>query len=224
MKVGYRKLGLALGAAAVLALSPVRAEAQAGAYSPMFWSFEGGVGMVLPMGDLADAAESGPAFSAAASYFLQPRLALRAEGGLDMLGTKGAVDPNFQIFHLTGGIEYHLVDPLGNTTVALDAGLGASTLNTDAFLLRDHPSPGRHTVGLVNGSYFSANAGIKVGFNFARHAESGVPMVTLFAQADIRMIMADADETHVYAALNNLSGFDTMMEIPFSVGLRVNFP
>lgn len=223
MKDVFRKLVLAVGAMAAFAVLPIRAEAQS-PYSPMFWSFEAGVGMAIPMGDLANSAEAGPSFSGAASYFLRPRLALRAEGALDMLGTKGAIDPNLQILHITGGIEYHLTDPMGSATLAVDFGLGASTLNSDAFLLQNNPSPGRHTVGLVNGSYVSGNAGIKAGFNFARHAESGVPLVTLFAQADLRYVMTDAGETAVYGELNGLSGFDSIMEIPFSVGLRVNFP
>ena len=180
--------------------------------------------MAIPMGDIADAAESGPSFSGAASYFLRPRTALRVEGALDMLATKGSIDPNFQILHVTGGIEYHLTDPMGSTTLAVDVGLGVSTLDSDAFLLQNHPRPGLHTVGLVNGSYFSGNAGIKAGFNFARHAETGVPMVTLFASADLRYVMTDEEETHVYGELNNVHGFSSIMEIPFSVGLRVNFP
>ncbi len=223
MKDVFRKLVLVVGVVAAFAFLPVRAEAQS-PYSPMFWSFEGGVGMAIPMGDIADVAESGPSFSGAASYFLQPQLALRLEGALDMLGTKGSVDPNLQILHVTGGIEYHLTDPMGSTTVAVDFGLGASTLNSDAFLLRDNPSRGRHTVGLVNGSYFSGNAGIKAGLNFARHAETGVPMVTLFAQADLRYIATTEDETRVYGELGGVQGFSSVMEMPFSVGLRVNFP
>ncbi|WP_419950207.1 hypothetical protein [Candidatus Palauibacter sp.] len=224
MKVGSRKPGLVLGAVVMLALLPVRAEAQSGDYSPMFWSFEGSAGMVVPMGDIADAAEAGPAFTAAASYFMSPRLALRAEGGLDMLGTQGSVDPNMQIFHVLGGIEYHLADPMGNTTIAVDVLAGASTFDTDVIRLNNYPNSGDFTVGLVNGSYVAGNAGIKVGYNFARHADSGVPMVTLFAHAKVRMIWANAEDTAVYMALNNLDGFDTVMEVPFSVGLRINFP
>lgn len=223
MKDVFRKLVLVVGGVAAFALMPVRADAQS-AYSPMFWSFEAGAGMAIPMGDIADVAESGPSFSGAASYFLQPRLALRAEGALDMLGTQGAVDPNLQILHVTGGIEYHLTDPMGSATLAVDFGLGASTLDSDAFVLENHPGPGRHTVGLVNGSYLAGNAGIKAGFNFARHAETGVPMVTLFAQADIRYIATSEEETHVYGELGGVHGFSSIMEVPFSVGLRVNFP
>lgn len=224
MKVGSRKPGLVLGAVVMLALLPVRAEAQSGAYSPMFWSFEGSVGMALPMGDIADAAEAGPAFTAAVSYFMSPRLALRAEGGLDMFGTQGSVDPSLQLFHVLGGIEYHLTDPMGNTTVAVDVLAGASTFDTDVIRLNNYPNAGDFTVGLVNGSYVAGNAGIKVGYNFARHADSGVPMVTLFAHAKVRMVWANAEDTAVYMALNGLDGFDTVMEIPFSVGLRINFP
>lgn len=224
MKVGSGKLGLTLGAMVVLALLPMRADAQSSSYSPMFWSFEGSVGMALPMGDIADAAEAGPAFTAAASYFMSPRLALRAEGGLDMFGTAGAVDPNLQILHVLGGIEYHLVDPMGNTTVALDVLAGASTFDTDVIRINDYPNSGDFTVGLVNGSYVAGNAGIKVGYNFARHADSGVPLVTLFAHAKVRMIWANAEDTAVYMALNGQDGFDTVMEVPFSVGLRINLP
>ena len=223
MKDVFRKLVLAVGAMAAFAFLPIRAEAQS-PYSPMFWSFEAGVGMAMPMGGIADAAESGPSFSGAASYFLRPSMALRVEGALDMLGTKGAIDPNFQILHVTGGIEYHLTDPMGSATVAFDFGAGVSTLDSDAFLLQNNPSTGRHTVGLVNGSYPSVNAGIKAGLNFARHAETGVPMVTLFASVDLRYVMTDEEETRVYGELNNLQGFGSIMELPLSVGLRVNFP
>ena len=223
MKVVFRKLVLVVVGMAAVALSPVRTEAQS-PYSPMFWSFEGGVGMAMPMGDIADLAEAGPSFSGAASYFLRPRLALRAEGALDMLGTKGATDPNFQILHVTGGVEYHLSDPMGSATLAVNFGLGASTLDSDAITLTDNPAPGRHTIGLVNGSYVSGNAGIKAGFNFARHAETNVPMVTLFAQAGLRYVATSEDATAVYGALRGGLGFTSIMEIPFSVGLRVNFP
>ena len=224
MRFGSKRPGLALGAVAMLALLPMRAEAQSDSYSPMFWSFEGSVGMAMPMGDIADGAESGPAFTAAASYFMSPRLALRAEGGLDMLGTKGSVDPNLQILHALGGIEYHLADPMGNTTVALDFLAGASTFDSDVIRLNNYPSSGDFTVGLVNGSFVAANAGIKVGYNFSRHADTNVPMVTLFAHAKVRMIWADAEQTAVYMALNGQGGFDTVMQVPFSVGLRINFP
>ena len=224
MRFGFRKSGLALGAAVMLALLPVRAEAQSGSYSPMFWSFEGSVGMALPMGDIADGAESGPAFTAAASYFMSPRLALRAEGGLDMLGTKGSVDPNLQLLHVLGGIEYYLTDPMGTSTIAIDVLAGVSTFDTDPIQLNDYPQSGDFTVGLVNGSYAAGSAGMKAGLNFARHADTGVPMVTLFAHAKVRMIWANAEDTAVYMALNGQGGFDTVMEVPFSVGLRVNFP
>ena len=231
MKVGYRKLGPALAAATVLvlALSPASAQAQSDRYTPMFWSFEGGAGMASPMGDLADMTESGPSFTVGASYFVSPRIAIRAEGAVDLLPTKlpegfTGDDPDFQMWHMTGGIEFHVVDPMGSTTVAVDLGLGASTLDSDPFLVQDYPMPDIRTIGLLNGSFLAANAGAKVGFNFARHAESGVPLVTLFAQADLRVVWSRAESTAVYTALNDLPGLSTMMVVPLSAGMRINLP
>ena len=223
MKVGFRKLSFGLAVAAAVALLPAKTEAQS-PYSPMFWSFEGGVGLASPMGDLADGAEAGPSFSGAASYFIRPQLALRAEGGADMFGTAGAVDPNLMVLHALAGVEYHLSDPMGSATLAIDAMAGVSTFDSDAISIMDYPSSGDFTVGLVNGSYPSAALGIKAGFNLAQHAESGVPLVTVFAHAKVRMIMADAEDNAVYMALNDASGFDTAMVVPLTAGIRINLP
>ncbi|MGH7540408.1 MAG: hypothetical protein ACRELC_05370, partial [Gemmatimonadota bacterium] len=86
MKVGYKQLGVVLGAVAALAFLPARADAQFVRYSPIFWSFEGAGGIALPVGDLGDVADPGPTFGVAVSYFLNPRFALRIEGSLDLLG------------------------------------------------------------------------------------------------------------------------------------------
>jgi hypothetical protein len=50
MKVGYKKLGLVLGAVAAVALMPARADAQFVSYSPIFWSFEASGGMAPALG------------------------------------------------------------------------------------------------------------------------------------------------------------------------------
>ena len=137
MKDVFRKLVLVVGAMAAFAFLPTRAEAQS-PYSPMFWSFEGGVGMAVPMGEIADAAEAGPSFSGAASYFLRPRLALRVEGAFDMLGTKGSDRPELSDLPCDGRDR---ISPDGSdgkrTSVAVDFGLGASTIDTDPIQLQN---------------------------------------------------------------------------------------
>ena len=85
MKVGYKKLGLVLGAVAAFALMPVRADAQFVSYSPIFWSFEGGAGIAIPMGDLSDNTSSGISLWIGGAYFLNPRFALRVELSVSVL-------------------------------------------------------------------------------------------------------------------------------------------
>ena len=119
MKVGYKKLGLVLGAVAALALMPARADAQFVRYSPIFWSFEAGGGIAIPMGDLSDNAGSGASIQLAGSYFLNPRFALRAQGGLNLLGSSDTapIDPDLQIWTFMGGFEYHFSDPMSDLLV-----------------------------------------------------------------------------------------------------------
>ncbi len=222
MKVGYRKLGWVLGAVVALALLPARADAQFVRYSPIFWSFEGGAGLALPMGDLGDTAESGVTFSFGAAYFLNPRLALRAEGGLDLLGTTGTTattDPDLQIWHFTGGFEYHLTDPTGNTMIAFDLGLGGANFDTSIFTAADG------SLGAFQNTYLAANGGLKLGYNFARHGATGTPIATIFIQGDIHVMFADEAETARYASLaGNTTGFGTAIEVPITAGIRFNIP
>ncbi len=224
MKVGYRKLGMVLGAVAAFALLPARADAQLVSYSPVFWSFEASAGVVIPTGTWSHSAEAGTAFQLAASYFLNPRLGLRAEGGLDMLGTKGVVDPDLQIWHYTAGIEYHLTDPMGGVMAAFDLGLGGATFDTGVFQVNDHPNTGDTSTGTFNSTVMAVNAGFKVGYNFARHAGSNVPMVTFFVQGDVNVMFADEEDSALYAALNDQRGFGTVIDLPLTLGLRVNLP
>ena len=77
--VRYKKLGLVLGAVAMLALLPAKADAQFIRYSPIFWSFDVNAGVELPMSDLSDVAKPGFTVGAGWSYFLNPRFDIRID-------------------------------------------------------------------------------------------------------------------------------------------------
>lgn len=227
MKVGYKKLGLVMGAVAALAILPVRADAQIVRYSPIFWSFEGNGGIAIPLGDLSDVASAGPSFGIAAGYFLNPRLVLRAEGSIDMLGEADGVvsDPNFQIWHYTGGIEYHIADPTQNLLFAFDLGVGGATYDTDIFTVTDYPDPGDTTTGNFSKTYLAGNAGLKVGYNFWRNSQTSIPMATIFLQGDFHLIFGDEDDSEAFAALaGQTSGFGTAYTVPITAGIRFNIP
>lgn len=226
MKVGCKKLGLVLGAVAAVALLPARAEAQFVRYSPVYWSFEGGVGLAVPLGDLDDVASSGVSVAAGASYFLNPRFALRVEGGVDFMdaGDDAPSDVDLQIWHFLAGFEYHLTDPTSNLLFAIDFGAGGVTFDTDVFTVQNFPSTGFTTTGSFSQTYFAAQGGLKLGYSFARHAATGVPIATIYINGDIHLMFADEDDGALFAAFNDAPRFDNLYVIPITAGLRFNIP
>lgn len=226
MIVGYKKLGMVLGAVAALALLPAKADAQFVRYSPIFWSFEGNVGVAIPVGDLGDLADPGVTFGAAASYFLNPRFALRAEGGLDLYeAPSGApTDVDMKAWHATGGFEYHITDPTtSNVMFNIDLGAGLVAFDTDAFQVGAPPAG--FTISSFDQTYFALNGGLQLGVNLARHASTNVPIATLFIAGDIHFMFADAADSQLLAQFYGASsGFDTGLAIPITGGLRFNIP
>ncbi len=221
MKVGYKKLGLVFGAVTALAILPARADAQLVRYSPIFWSFEGNGGIAIPLGDLSDVAGSGPSFGLAVGYFLNPRLALRAEGSIDLMGEADGVlvDPNLQIWHYTGGIEYHIADPTQDLLFAFDIGVGGVTFDTDVFT-----TPGG-TIANFGDTYLAGNAGLKVGYNFWRNSQTNIPMATIFVQGDFHLMFADETGSAIFTSLaGKTTGFGTVYEVPITAGIRFNIP
>ena len=226
MKVGYKKLGLVLGAVAALALMPARADAQFVSYSPIFWSFEASGGIALPMGDLGDNATSGATVAIGASYFLNPRLALRADGSLDFLGKSDLAvsDPSLQVWHFLGGFEYHISDPMSDLMFTIGASAGGVTFDSKVFQVSDYPSQGAVTTGAFDQTFFAAKGGLKLGYNFARQAQTGTPIATIFINGDFHLMFAKEDKTEVFAAFNGQQPFGTVYSIPITAGIRINVP
>jgi len=225
MKVGYKKLGLVFGAVAAVALLPVRADAQIVSYSPVFWSFEGGGGVAIPVGDLSDVSSSGGSLKAAASYFLNPHLALRIEGGLDLMdkGDNAPSDPNLNIWHFLGGFEYVISDPTSDVFFALDFLAGGVTFDTDFFQLQ---TSGGQTTANFDQTYAAVKGGLKLGYSFARHAGTGVPIATIYVNGDIHVLFADEGDSSLFTQFNGAgsAGFGTVTLIPITAGIRFNIP
>lgn len=232
--VGYKKLGMALGAVAALALLPTRADAQFVRYSPVFWAVEGNGGVMLPLGDLGDVADPGLTLGLAGSYFLNPNFALRVEGGLSFLGPAdgGGVDPDLTMWAFTGGFEYHITDPGSTTFFTIDLGAGGVTFDTDVFSVdnvtcdpRCTTSTGARSTGNFDNTYFALNGGLQVGYNFAPHGDTGTYMGTIFIGADITIAFANEDDSSLLTALyGNNAGFSSAYAIPITAGLRLNVP
>lgn len=225
MMVGYKKLGMVLGAVVALTLLPAKADAQTFGFSPIFWSFEGSAGIALPLGDLADVADPGLTLGVGASYFLGPRIALRAEGSIDMYGapSSAAVDPELMAWHFTGGIEYHIVNPTGPFMFNVDVGFGGVSFDTDPFTVVGVPTGGQTTTQFEK-TYFAVKGGAQLGYNFAQHTPTGVPTVTIFASADFHYMFADDADTQLLGQFYGVSGFSSAFAIPITGGVRINIP
>ncbi len=217
MRDGYKTALVALAAVALTAV-PVKVAAQD--YPPTWLSMDASAGAAMPMGDLSNAVSGGLAAQAGASYFVIPRLALRVEGALDRYDPKNAGGAALDVWHLTGGLQYHLTDPTGGFSAALDLGLGASTMDTDAFLLTETDGTQRTTA--LSTSAMSFSAGVRLGFALARD-DRDVPIVSLTGGLDIRSASYEAGDLDTFARFNGAAPFTSAMSVPVTLGLSVNF-
>lgn len=120
-------------ALALLLILPRPAEAQ---YQ---WSFQGRVGLAIPLGDLADFQNTGTSFGVGAAYWLNDRFAVRGDIDIDLLSGADAnlfgqtVEfADITLYHYNAGIEYDLLPPSESLwKVHLNAGIGATTFSSE---------------------------------------------------------------------------------------------
>ncbi|MFQ5688992.1 MAG: hypothetical protein ACE5HQ_01805 [Gemmatimonadota bacterium] len=218
--LGYRKLGVYLGAVAVFALLPSAANAQVLQYSPIYWSFDVRGGVTVPVGDLDDVMDSGATIGAGLAYFLNPRLALRLDGNVDFLQAGSATNPgapDMNIYRIMGGLELHLVDP-SSSDVSLSVNLlaGAATLDSDEFSF-DRPDGTKILAAQLNETYFTFDGGVRLGVNASQ-------WVNIFVGGDVNVIFGDSDDSAFMAEFFGVDPFDTIVTIPIQGGIRINFP
>lgn len=240
MMVGYKKLGVVLGAVALLATMPAKADAQFVRYSPIFWSFDAGGGVALPLGDLSDVATVGGTAGVGVAYFLNPRFAVIAEGSLDFMkgddasAFEGGEGPELRAWHYTGGFEYHVTDPLSNLMFTIDVGAGGTTFDTDRFVVNGfdcsdpttacESAPGAVTSARYDQTYFAVNGGLTVGYSFSRKGANNVPLVTVFLSGDGHFVFGSEEDSRALAAGYGTELFGTSIIVPITAGLRINIP
>jgi hypothetical protein len=243
MMVGYKKWGVVLGAVALLATMPSKADAQFVRYSPIFWSFDVNGGAAIPVGALSDVASVGGTVGAGLAYFLNPRFALIAEGSFDfMTGKSGsnnfssadAAGPDLRAWHYTGGFEYYITDPTSNLLFSFDLGAGGVTYDTDRFTVDDvdcsNPdvacitAPGARVTSTYDQTYFAVNGGLTLGYSFSQTGANNIPMVTLFIAADGHFAFGKKEDSRALAAGYGVEPFGTTIIIPVTLGIRINIP
>lgn len=206
----------------LLATAAVPAGAQE---KPVDFDFRAGVG--LPMGDLADAADPGPAFNVGANFHVAERISVRLEGGAQL--HPGAVDLqeelqeginelSVDLIHLHTGLRYHAMRPDRGLFVDLNAGAGISNLRIPLV----EAGVGNRAVSLdVSELYFSANGGATAGYRISDTA-------SLFLDGQAYFVFGDEEDTTdlpliLAAAGQDASALGTSVDIPITAGVRLHF-
>ena len=205
----------AIAALGFLAAGAVPAQAQGMTDDGSKWSVEGRAGIGVPVGDFSDLAVDGvaPTFGLGAGYAVHPRVTLRADGDVEMYGGTsfedglGGTGPDISLWHYNAGAEFEVTPPAGPWKVAANLGVGATTWDTDEFLSQEGVSE-------VSDTYFTANGGLRVGYDVARNAN-------VFVGGQWYLQFSDAE------ALRPLPGvpwgFDTVNTVPIRAGVTLGF-
>ncbi len=183
------------------------------------WTLDARGGISVPAGDLADLPidDVGPSFGAGVGYHLTPRLALRADGDVELFsgesegGTVGA--PDINLWHYNAGVDFELTRPgAGPWDVTVNVAGGATTWDTDSF------SAGTGATQELSETYFTANGGLRAGYDLNRS-------VSVFLGGQWYLQFTDEEDTQALASLTpELSeGFDSASSIPLYAGLSVKF-
>lgn len=177
-------------------------------------------GLGIPVGDLGDVVNTGPAIGGGIGFFLGPRTVLRLDVDYQDLNEQDFdlaepfdSGPGIQLLSYTGGLEFLLTEPASTgATVTANIGAGGTSFESDEFPTVDDE------LTEFSESYFTAVGGLKLGADLVEN-------VTLFASGQYYVIFADEDDTDVFALFreDDPEGFDTVSSIPLTLGLRVQF-
>lgn len=196
---------------------------------PIDFDATGGVG--LPVGDLADVADLGPAFGVGFNFGLTERLYLRAQGGAELydgvdlgepLGNEGINDLDLNLIHFQAGGLYHLLPrDRGDSPlfVTLNGVVGATNLHVP----RVATSVGTDAVEFeISELYPSGAAGVSIGY--ALHEQ-----VDLVVDGRGHVVLGDEEDTAELVQVVNdvvddpVDGLGTMWSVPVTAGVRFHF-
>lgn len=180
-------------------------------------------GTALPAGGLDEFGNRHVQLEVAFARQVNPRWSLRFEFGLANVAGNDA-DPRFAGFDLglwtyLVGIDYSLLSRSGPIDLAVGAGIGATTVDSDPlarFEARD-PSDPDFLEGWES-TYPSLRLGARIGLDVWR-------AVGLVIAGDWRLALADPDDTRLLRAASEgeFGAFETLHTFPISAGLRFRF-
>lgn len=215
--LSYKKFGAALGAIAFAFALTLTAADTVEAQQSSWVNLDGHAGIAIPMGDLADVVDPGPAAGLGFGYYISPRVSVRGDAGLDMLsgvdvGTESAAD--VRLWHLNGGFDFSLTEPAaGSFAAILNVGGGFTVMDSD----RIFDGSSDLFIG-TNELYPSVNGGLKLAFDLNED-------IAFMVGGQAHLIFADEEDTgRIAGVVSDAEAFDTAVSIPVTAGLRVSLP
>lgn len=206
---GTRVVGAGLAVLVSMLLWPGVARAQ--------WSVDAGGGVAIPVADLADLEDPGPAFGGAVAYRFHPRVAVRVGGGFDFLSgaerEDGEAAPDMTVSHYNAGIELLLTPPEESRfRASIHAAAGGSSFDTEVFRVPGEPVRDQDD---FFETFFTAAGGIQL-------ATEVRPNVSLLLRGEWQLVFSDEQKTvRLAGLLGGDQGFDTLSVVPVTLGVRV---
>ncbi|HKK07267.1 MAG TPA: outer membrane beta-barrel protein [Gemmatimonadota bacterium] len=181
---------------------------------------DAGAGIGLPVGDLSDVSDPGPAFDFGVSYALSPTIAVR--GGLQAEVYGGATGPGgegptVRLFHLLVGPAFHLVRAPSDRGFGLTAfvGVGGTAFTTGRKLVGAGA-----TVRTIDISKFYPGVAARLEAHYSLS-----PSAALFLGATGTLTFAKADDTEPFTILNPaVTDMTKLVSVPITAGVRLTFP
>lgn len=181
-------------------------------------------GVALPLGDLGDVQDPGPAVEVGGGYWIHPRVAVRADGSLEFLEGSDAPEggramPDMNVLRFHGGVDVIVLSPRPELTVLAGAGAGAAVYDTDRFAEPVFNPATNEPEADFNETYFTSSGRLKVVYTVK-------PRIGVFGSGGARVSFADADDTALFGAFDpDLAEEDTdlLWTIPVSAGVEVRF-
>lgn len=177
------------------------------------WIVDANGGVSLPAGDLEDVYDVGGRVGIGIGYLVAPRVAIRVDGDVDFLtGSDDAPGaPNLRLWHYGAGVSVNLLDPdRTRWTLLVDAGAGATTMDSDDF-----PAEAVGQEDSFTETYFQLNGGLQVGYLVTER-------VNLFAGGRANVAFTDEEDTALLTQfLGTAEGFDTAWTIPIVAGIEI---
>lgn len=203
-----------VGAAAVAAMLVLAGAGEARAQD---FGMDAGAGVSFPMGNLADVWDPGATFGLGLVAHVSPKVALRADGDLAFQPGRdvgaGRVAPDLTEFRYTGGIEVRFTDPeVADWYTVLGLGLGAATMDTDAFRL-----PGGQTVDF-NNTYLTTYGAVRIVYRVNPH-------VAFSLRGRLYLTAMDRADTRVFESLGagQVEGLEDEWTLPVQLRTEITF-